>query len=512
MNLEQKTSKTIESFQQTTRSGGGCGCVGIGCGVVTVLFLTMCIGGYFLGMHSSVPLSMIESALESEGEVQVEGLKGSISSGFEIESLKFESDEGDEWNELRQVRFSYNGFLSVMLTKRLVIDEASIGGATIYTRIDGDGQISIGDQLDGEEFANELAEWQDFQDEDKLDESNQLKEFRIDKLSARDILIIDPSTGTKLEFNKIEFRDYQMLDGEVSQIGDLVVVSDQLDLETKESTLFADEAVAWNLTGNVKPIVHQSIVSEIPFDVDFAIRGANEFRLHLSLFDGLVEIDEPYSPHSKIKLKNFSPAEYFDMGTPLGPTQWNVNLQVVRSQIEVEEPIVNRSPQQTDQADDTDLVESNGASDDDLEGAASTSEKDSEADDDQPKTMLVKKNVHTLKIEPNGTFMLGTTRFDISAGEVVFGPGSRVDENFVTATGDVDGQTVTARITIQDQAPWGGVELSAAGKDARDLWANLFFDKPYVALDAGDQRMVDAVADRSSNSNPALDQIEPAEQ
>ena len=71
---------------------------------------------------------------------------------------------------------------------------------------------------------------------------------------------------------------------------------------------------------------------------------------------------------------------------------------------------------------------------------------------------------------------------------------------------------MTARITIQDQAPWGGVELSAAGKDARDLWANLFFDKPYVALDADDQRKVDAVADRSSNSNPALDQIEPAEQ
>lgn len=486
MNLEQKTSGAIETLQTTTR-GGGCGIVGIGCGVVALLFMTMCVGSYFLTMHSSLPLSMIERALESEGNVQVEGLKGSISSGFEIELLKFESDECDEWNELRKVRFSYNGFINLLRTKRLIISEASVGGATIYTRIDGHDEVPIAGGINGEEIASDLAEeWNEMEEEFQDNDADELKELRIDLVSAKNVALVDPDTGARLEFDRVEFRNYQMLDGRITRLGELEVVSDQVDMETNKSTRYADEPVAWNLTGKIKPVAHKSLTTELPFDVDFAIQGSNRFQLHVNLFDGQVEIEEPYGDQKVVHLKDFSYGKYFETHSQLVPSNWNAKMTLDRSWVEVEQPVEQPGEEASGQNEASEQNEDAKRDEDAKQGESS------QEADPVPTVRKVKKPVYAISVGPQGTFQLGQTQFQIKDEKVVFGPDEKMDPAQVIATGQFNDTEVTASITLHSRAPWFTMTLSATGMDPKDVWANLFYDKAYVALDGDQQKQVDA--------------------
>jgi len=461
MNLEQKAAGTIDSLQRTS-GGGGCGIVGIGCGIVVALFLTLCISLYFVGMHSSLPLALMERAIEADGKVKVEGLKGSISSGFEMEEMKFQSDENDQWNEVRDVRFKFNGFWDVMRSKRLIINEASVGGATIYTSIDEDGQLQISPNIDGQEIAEELTEeWQGARDDFRDDDLDELKELRIDLLSARNVTLIDHTTGTRLEFNRVEFRDFQMLHGKMTRMGDLQIISDHLDLKSDHSARYPDEPAAWNVKGVIKPTVHKALIGEMPFDVDVAIpfdRPGENMRAHCRLFHGQVELDEPYGDERSIKLADFSPSQYFDSDGRLVPDHWNVQMQLRRAQPESQTEAAKRETKGNE--------------------SANPAGKPARA--------------FSIAIQPGGSFQLGESRFEIQTTRVIYSGGSQIPATMqpqaIKATADLpDIGAVTAEIRLNANAPWYSIQLKSKDLEPNDLWAQLFYGKDYSQLDTDQQ-------------------------
>ena len=319
MGIKEKTTAGIESFQQTTRHGTGCGCFATGCGMILALLLVMCILSYYLTMHTSLPLALIERALEADGTVKVEGLTGSISSGFEVESLEFESDKGMPWNELRGIKFKFNGFYDMARHSRLLIDEVSVASARIYTEFDEAGDVSIG-PIDGEEIGEEFAEaWEEIQRELDDDDLQELKELRIGLVSARDIEIINPETGTSVRFDRFRFNDFQMLEGQVTRLGELEVASDQIDITSQPSEKFSEEPASLNLTGTMKPKLHDSLIAPLPFSLDIAFPAPGEMRSQFEFLDGQVTMSEPMDAQRVYTLNGFTPGDYFEQASDLAP-------------------------------------------------------------------------------------------------------------------------------------------------------------------------------------------------
>jgi hypothetical protein len=527
--VNKSAGQAFDSFYRTTHGGGGCGCFAAGCGFVGLLLVTVCVGSFFVAMHTSLPLAWIEAALEEDGDVQIEGLRGSISSGIEIDSLKFRSDPpAEEWNELRDLRFSWNGFFNFVSTKRLLISEASVGGATIYAELEDEGVAGDVD-FDGASIAEEIAEeWNDLQNEFRDNDSDELRELRIDLLSARNVVIVDPLSGRKMEFEKVEFRNYQMLRGRIRRLGDLEIRSNQLDLVSDKSERFSGESAAWQLTGQIKPPIHEALITEMPFEVDFAIAGDNEYRLHVQLCDGQVVIDEPYGDTRQFRLQDFSPASYFRMPGELVPSGWHASFRVTRREFEVPAPLetaANEDGRPVDQAEPSDTPppgtdapptepppaepppappappaetppeEAAGQTSPAEQGQAQGGEPEvggRTQETPQPPTRkprMVRKTTWTITLEPDASFMLGDTRFQVQPGQMVLGPEpDQRQPEFLMATAEVDGNPVTARIRLSGRPPWYTVQLDGGKMPVRDLWSRLFFGTDYEALDA-DQKL-----------------------
>ena len=505
----KKTAGAIDTLQRTTHRGGGCGCFATGCGIVALLFMTMCVGSYIVTMHSSIPLALIKAALEEDGNVQVEGLRGSISSGFEIDTLRFQSEEEfEEWNELRDIKFTYNGFVNLLRTRRILIEEASIGSATIYANIDGDEDDASFD-FDAEAFAREFAkEWSELQDELQKNSSNDLKELRIDLISAQDIVVIDPRTEKRLEFQKAEFRGYHMLDGRIRNIGNLQVVSDQIDLKTSKSLRFPEERFARAIAGTLKPAAYPNIIRDLPFELDFAMIDGQDFQLHAVLCDGQVVIDEPQGNQRQIRLQDFSHGQYFKMSSPLVPAHWNVQLTIETEEYEV---AVAASPE-SEVRDQDDLSE-NVLPDEELpavEGSSSAEQASSPARESKPPAPTQPRpprkrtrHKHTLVIEPGSSFVVGETTFQIETTRAVLGPEKDQREPpVIVAVGELGEQRVQARLRLRQTAPWYAIELQAEGIDSRDVWSRLCFDRDYEALDADQQAQVDQAVHPAAKSWP----------
>ena len=96
--------------------------------------------------------------------------------------------------------------------------------------------------------------------------------------------------------------------------------------------------------------------------------------------------------------------------------------------------------------------------------------------------------------------MLGNTRFSIQPEKIVFE--SQADPPPITAEARLDDQVVTARLSLLDRLPLVRVELSAPGMQQRDLWAGLFFEKPYSDLQPDQQVQIDTAIEAGNPDVP----------
>ncbi len=491
--MEFKPTKpdNINQYSSGASKSKGCGCVGIGCLVSVIMLVILCVGSYFAMMHTSFPLAMIERAIEADGTARVEGLRGSISSGFEIDKLEFMAEDGKHWNEFRGVKFAFNGIFDLMRTERFVIEEASVDGATVYTDYEEPEIQNSEPEIDFNWFVEDIDELgggfreglEEFQHEMRQEGAGDLKEIRIDLVNIQNIEIVNPVTDDRLKIERVEFRGFRMVQGEVDNLGQITVKSDFVDVDSKPSIAFPDEKLAWQLTGSIKTHAHQSLTAPVPFAMDFAFVDDNKSAMTASLFGESIKVADPNSKIMTINVSDFSPGEYIDLGTTIVPAKWSLDITSERPEPTAENP--DDVPGEQPIADE--------AGDKSGDEAADGSQPESS---DKAEVKSVKRVVTFL---PGGHFDLGKTRFEIETASFDVLSNSE-PPLLLIATGMIGDNKVTAQLRSQRKAPFVFVDLSAEGMEPRDIWAQLFFERPYEELDSDAKASIDKVL-VSANGN-----------
>ncbi len=323
--------KTKPDFKQhvqfaSPRSGCGMGCWSIGCMGVIGLFVLMGVGGYYGVFHSSLPLRMIEAAIESEGEVEIEGLKGSLSSGFSADEFRFKTMD-DRWSNLTDIKFNYESNSSLFGTDRIIITELSVDGGTIYA--DWDPEESEFEPEVGKEFEEIEDEFEDMDQEFRKEFGGppDIGEVRIDLVRVANLRIVNPRTELEITIDEIKFDGFEWRDGGLKSLGELLVRSSQMELSTVPSVEFADQKHAQRLEGILRAQADHRLRVDVPFVIDFAVSDKLEVSLKSRLFDDQLQFDR-LPEESELRFRDFSPAEIVQLDTrSILPA--NVNLVLV---------------------------------------------------------------------------------------------------------------------------------------------------------------------------------------
>ncbi|MEZ6094237.1 MAG: hypothetical protein R3C03_08345 [Pirellulaceae bacterium] len=248
-------------------TGRACGCFAIGCGSLFLLMILGCGGLYYTMMYTSVPLNWIAGSMQESKNVRIEGLKGNLASGFEVDSYQFRENTSDEqWSELKDLKFKYSGMGRVFNQDHIEIDEISVGGGTIYTSL-GDGEfelmpLDIGFQIDNE-IRDALRD---------VDISQSRGELTVKRIRAQDLTWIDEDNDLEFQIEEIDYSGLTIRDGEIVDIGELTIKTDNLDLDTFPSEAFDGKNCGRLLKGGImKPGNSSDILREIPFEFDFHI-------------------------------------------------------------------------------------------------------------------------------------------------------------------------------------------------------------------------------------------------
>ena len=297
--------KEYVQFDQPSGGGCGMGCWAIGCTAVIALMFVFCGGGFYGLFYSSLPLKFVESAIESEGNVEIEGLKGSLTSGFTADTLRFESVK-DKWSELSDIKFKYSGGSSFFRSDSLIIEEISVNGGTIYAEWD-EGETELNFELDFDRDMDLGSEFEDLERE--FGRSGGPREIRIDLVRVANLKIINTNTGVEITLDDIKFSGFQYLEGELVDLGEFLVKSSQLEMVTVDSTEFAEEEHSKRFEGTVRKGVDHRLTKDLPFAFDFSVNDEFLVDMVSVLADGQVRFQERDDVRS-IRFSEFTPGEY----------------------------------------------------------------------------------------------------------------------------------------------------------------------------------------------------------
>jgi hypothetical protein len=296
-----KNTKQYVDYQ-SQKTGGGCGCWAIGCGSVILLIVLFCGGGFYTVFYSSAPLKLIERAIEDSGEVEIDGLAGNFMSGFTIDELRFKA-EGDEWSNLTNIKFKYKS--SWFNSDRIIIEDISVDGGTIYAKFDPSrNEIALDPEFDAEleEVSEELET-----EFDGVDFSS-IKEVRIDLIRIANLKIVNPETEETIALDEIKYDGFHIEDGELTNLGNLVVDSNQMQIHTSPSKHFAEFESSKRFAGTINASMDRRLTQDLPMEVDMAFDDGKLMYL-VRLFDGQVVADR-VDKQSQFTFNDFSPGDY----------------------------------------------------------------------------------------------------------------------------------------------------------------------------------------------------------
>ena len=435
------------------------GCWAIGCIGVIATLMMLCGGGFYGLFYSSIPLRLIEAAIEEDGEVEIEGLTGSLATGFSADEMRFKTID-DEWSNLTDIKFKYGGNASLFNSDRIIIEELSVNGGTIYadwdpedSEFDFDGDFGGGFDEIGEEFEDIEDEFQN-----EFGRSPGIKEIRVDLVRIANLKIVNPTTELAITFDEVKFEGFQYLDGELKNLGELLVKSSQMELETFPSVEFAEMKNAERFEGVLKTQADHRLKEDMPFVVDFAVSDDFKFSVNAKIFGEQVQVVQ--TPEgSNLTYVNFDPNQFFKLenGQVL---QQNVNFNVEYGEK------VEKGP---------------------------------------------------TAVNADGEFTLGATRFtDLSIEK----PEDR--SPYLVGHASVDGKPVVANVRIRSPySPLWQVELeSEEFESPEELWAQTLFNKAANDLSAEEQRSIESTmperrnddADESNDETEVTDEASTSEE
>ncbi|MDG2014537.1 MAG: hypothetical protein P8J33_13600 [Pirellulaceae bacterium] len=230
-----EASFPAKDFAEPTSSKGrnlACfGCLGAAVllGLISVSF------SYYAILYTSLPLKMVERLIESAPGVKIHELSGTLSSGFHIKEITYQSDSLDELSKIEDVEFRFNGIGNLFSEdRRLIIEEFSVASGTFYFR-------SKDDQTPEKKKANQNKE----EHAEKSDESNRVKntddlfkEIRIDLVEFSKIKWINVDTQKTSQLKDAKMSDFHYLDGKVKEVGKYSIDGLTIELENFEMQNF----------------------------------------------------------------------------------------------------------------------------------------------------------------------------------------------------------------------------------------------------------------------------------
>lgn len=412
-----------------TSGGRGCGCFGLGCGALLLAMIALCGVGYYSIFYSNLPLALMKQALEESGNVKIDGLKGNLSTGFEMAALRFKDDglrgqdgERAPWSELTDIKIKYRN--GGMFSNSFTVEEIRIGGGTIY------GDLNFSSELGGDLVFEELQEeFSDFQSEFSGDSRGTLG---VRSISFTNLKISDPKTGEEFRIDEIRLDDVVIENGRLVEFGDLVIKADSIELETVRSNTFENAELERTFKGRLEKGLIANLLSDIPFEIELGVFPDGKLATRSRFFEGQVEFDAglPGQPN-RYRLNGFSPANHLKLGEP-GVVPAEIHLDVTY--------------------------------------------------DRERKSIIA-------EVDPEGSLLFGQTKlgqFRLTEEKEV-----KSSRQHILATGEVAGQTVAAEVYPLKRFPLVGIRLrKAADWTLEETWARTVFGKPYGELDDADRALI----------------------
>lgn len=313
------------------QSGGSTGrvfgCAAIGCGSIVLMAIVACGVGYWGLFYSSYPLKMLESSIEESGDVEIEGMTGNISTGVEIEKLRFRENPNEEnWSELNGVEVKYRSVGSMLNKSGFVVEKINIDSARFMVHLDEDFEVSS--DLDFTEFVREIASAGD----GEFDFDMQRGEIEVKQVWLKNIVLADPDNGRELRIDEVRFDGMRVVDGELKHLGDVTVRADLLEIDSSPSDKYPDRPINRKFDVRLKKEATPVLVQDLPLQVDFGYRNAKQTTASVSAFGGQILFEPPDGGEQiYLKFAKFTPADFLDAGR-FGIMPSEVQLSLVRNQ------------------------------------------------------------------------------------------------------------------------------------------------------------------------------------
>lgn len=309
-----KGEQNLESRKASKRRVLGCpiGC----CGALAATPVLLLVFGYYVLMHTSLPLQFLASIGNSFERVTIRGVIGSFSSGFEITELRWQGEDG-RVTVLEVLRVVSKDVIGALQGRRLVIDEIALQRAHIILPADDLGQSR---RESSDEFAEHGPE--------SVDQPLELLEIR--KLDIGEVIFEQANGDVAFVIDKIHMAGFR-LEGDTFELAELNVGSSFIDLELEpaEPTEMGGQTVLFTkrVVGRLKPEAHAAIRRPIDFAVEVGARGG-ELVTRTRAFDGAVEWIDLGQKGLTLTLREFTAAEYLDDQVAVLPEKLSLRLEV----------------------------------------------------------------------------------------------------------------------------------------------------------------------------------------
>lgn len=236
--------------------------------------------GYYVLVHTSVPLKTFAELLADDDDLAIEDVSGSMSSGIRIKRLHFRSPEG-HLQEFEDIGFSYAGLWRVVRHRELVVNEVSIGHArvtfaeTTRDRSERDPAPSAEPRPDAAPPA----------ERNETSGDGGLRRFEVQRVRLANLTLLFPGMAEPVRVDALELDDMLVTDGRF-RVGGIRVAGNALELTDVEPlNPHPDATFAMRLEGRALPPLHPGVTRPLPLAVEWSIAGADEGRFELLAFD-----------------------------------------------------------------------------------------------------------------------------------------------------------------------------------------------------------------------------------
>lgn len=295
------------------------------------------VGTYFL-LYSAVPVKFLAEGAEKAYGIKIDRVLGSLGSGLRIENLMYQ-DKNFNFR-IGNIYIDYKLGNQSITSGKFVIEKVFISNldASIsksFHDVSPDDWQQSRDKLARQLKDNILI--------GRLIDHQRLEIKSLEVNGSKIILAGTPETAKYPKYHlqgrkKIEVRSYKLTNlvsertarAATLTLGDFVMKSNFSDIKFYEASYYQSN-FSWK--DNAKVVVKQDMVGSLLQPIHAELKGSITFKkgvilpdLQLRIFDGQVEINVNKYLQSEVKVRNFTPSQYFDFEFPMTNISFDSNI------------------------------------------------------------------------------------------------------------------------------------------------------------------------------------------